>query len=97
MKTIKVVVERWLEVPDEWDLLEPDFTGQLHVKTEDEYLVPELTWLRLKDHSEETCGWEEVDSAFKEKIGDMMTAGASSVALVDDDLDDDEAEEEVND
>ena len=50
MKTIKVVVERWLDVPDEWDLLEPEFTGQLHVKTEEDYLVPELTWLRLKDH-----------------------------------------------
>ncbi len=95
MKTIKVVVERWLEVPDEWDLLEPDFTNQLHVKTEEDYLVPELTWLRLKDHSEETCGWEEVGSVFKERIGNMMTAGASSVALVDSDEEDEEDDGEA--
>lgn len=85
MKTIKVVVERWLEIPDEWELVEPEFTGQLHVQTEEDAIIPELTWLRLKDHSEETCGWEEVGSVFKERIGEMMAAGASSVELAEDD------------
>ena len=84
MKTVKVVVERWLEVPDEWELVEPEHTGQLHLKTEDFLLVPELTWLRLKDHSEETCGWEEVNSEEKERFGSLMIAGASSLSYEDD-------------
>jgi hypothetical protein len=92
MKTIKVFVERWLEVPDEWELHEPNFTGQLHLKTDGGDLIPELTWMKLKDHSEETCGWEEVGSDFKDSIGNMMTAGASSVEFVDD-----ERDEEGND
>jgi len=85
MKTIKVVVERWLEVPDDWDLYEPEFSGQLHLRTEERDIIPELTWLMLKDHSEETCGWEEAGADFKERLGNMMTAGASSVAVADED------------
>jgi hypothetical protein len=88
MKTIKVVVERWLEIPDEWQLVEPEYTGQVHVKAEDHYLVPELTWLKLKDHSEETCGWEEADSAVRDRLGNMMVAGASSVESADDEPED---------
>lgn len=84
MKTIKVVVERWLEVPDEWDLVEPEHTGQLHLQTGVGLLIPEVTWLSLKDHSEETCGWEEVDSQKKETLGNMMVAGASTLTIEDD-------------
>ena len=45
MKTIKVVVERWLEVPDDWELVEPEHTGQIHLETDSHCLIPELTWL----------------------------------------------------
>ncbi len=85
MKTIKVVIERWLEVPDEWDLVEPEFTGQVHIRAEGRDLIPELTWLRLKDNSEETCGWEEVDSDDRSRIANLMVAGASSVAYAEED------------
>jgi len=85
MKTIKVVIERWLEVPDEWDLVEPEFTGQVHIRAEGHDLIPELTWLRLKDNSEETCGWEEVGSDDRSKIANLMVAGASSVAYAEED------------
>ena len=84
MKMIKVVVERWLEVPDEWELVEPEYTDQLHIRTEDRCIVPELTWMVLKDHSEETCGWEEAGTDFKDRIANMMTAGASSMAYEND-------------
>jgi len=79
MKSIKVVVERWLEVPDEWDLFEPEFTGQVHIKTDHHCIIPELTWLILQDHSDETCGWQEAGPDLKERIGNMMMAGACSV------------------
>ena len=85
MKTIKVVIERWLEVPDEWDLVEPEFTGEVHIRAEGHDLIPELTWLRLKDNSEETCGWEEVDSDDRSRIANLMVAGASSVAYAEED------------
>lgn len=81
MKMIKVVVERWLEVPDDWDLVEPEYTDQVHLQTAECCLVPELTWLILKDHSEETVGWEEIDAGFKETLGNMMTAGANSLEV----------------
>ncbi len=91
MKTIKVVVERWLEVPDEWDLVEPEHTGQLHLKTDNFFAIPELTWLTLKDHSEETCGWEEIVGEDKDSLGNMMVAGSSSL---EDEIDEDEIDED---
>jgi len=84
MKLIKVVVERWLEVPDDWALVEPEHTEQVHLATDRCCLAPELTWLILKDHSEETVGWEEVDATFKEQLGSMMTAGANTLSVEDD-------------
>ena len=84
MKLIKVVVERWLEVPDDWALVEPAHTEQVHLATDHGCLAPELTWLILKDHSEETVGWEEVEAPFKEQLGEMMTAGANTLSVEED-------------
>ena len=84
MKTIKVVVERWLEVPDEWELVEPEHTEQIHLETDSHCMVPELTWLGLLDQSEETCGWEEIEGDDKDKLGNMMVGGSSSLEYQDD-------------
>ena len=84
MKTIKVVVERWVEVPDEWELVEPEHTGQIHLQTDTHCLIPELTWLGLLDQSEETCGWEELEGEDKDKLGNMMVGGSSSLEYQED-------------
>ncbi len=81
MKLVKVVVERWMEVPDDWELIEPEFADQVHLATDSCCLAPELTWLMLKDQSEDTVGWEEIDADYKEKLGEMLTAGASSLSI----------------
>jgi hypothetical protein len=43
-----------------------------------------LTWLGLLDQSEETCGWEEIEDDDKDKLGNMMVGGSSSLEYQDD-------------
>ena len=73
-----------MEVPDEWELVEPEHTGQIHLETDSHCLVPELTWLGLLDQSEETCGWEEIEGDDKDKLGNMLVGGSSSLEYQDD-------------
>lgn len=86
MKRVRVMVDMILEVPDDWEIVEPNEDVGVHLQAGDALLQPELYWLEYAGGSpEEGYSWANIDESLDEDLFERKKD--SSVTMVEVKLD----------
>lgn len=76
MKKVRVTVDLIMEVPDEWEITQPNEDVGVHLKAGDVQLQPELIWLQyIGGNAEEGYNWDHIEDELDEMLEEMVVDG----------------------
>ena len=81
MKTLKIVVTREIEIPDDWEITFPSENEGGHVKIGEKYYLPDIQWMELEECSETRSGWAPADEGFDEEMFDRIREAYHEISI----------------